>query len=80
MHKSFNKEIMWLMAVPLAMLMAGCGGSDGGGGVGIAGLDAAAPTVSSTDPTDTETGVAINRNIIATFSEAMNPDTITPTT
>ncbi|HKQ36283.1 MAG TPA: Ig-like domain-containing protein [Nitrospiraceae bacterium] len=71
---------MWSMAVPLAMLMAGCGGSDGGGGVGIAGLDAAAPTVRSTDPTDSETGVAINRNIIATFSEAMDPTTITSTT
>jgi hypothetical protein len=80
MQKLFNKKIMWLIAVPLAMLMAGCGGSDGGGGVGIAGLDAAPPTVSSTDPADTETGVAINRNIIATFSEAMNPTTITPTT
>ena len=80
MQKLFNEKIKWLMAVPLAMFMAGCGGSDGGGGIGIAGLDAGAPTVSSTDPADTETGVAINQNIIATFSEAMNPTTITPTT
>ena len=71
---------MWLMAVPLAMLMPGCGGSDGGGGGFGGGLNITTPTVSSTVPADTVTGVAINQNIIATFSEAMNPTTITPTT
>jgi hypothetical protein len=83
MQQLFNKKI-WLLAMPLAMFMAGCsGGGDngaaGGGGSG-APLDTTAPTVSSTIPADTATGVAINRNITATFSEAMDAATITTTT
>ncbi len=42
--------------------------------------DATAPVVSSTDPADTTTSVVINRNITATFSEAVDPATITGTT
>src|SRR5262245_14738238 len=80
MEKLFNKKIMWLMAIPLAMLMAGCGGSDGTGGGGIGGLDISTPTVSSTSQAVLATNVAINQSITATFSKAMNPATITPTT
>jgi hypothetical protein len=36
-----------------------------------------APTVSSTNPANSETGVALNRKIAATFSTAMDPSTIT---
>jgi hypothetical protein len=39
-----------------------------------------APTVSSTIPTNTATGVPINSKLAVTFSEAMNPATITNTT
>ncbi|PJA99554.1 MAG: hypothetical protein CO127_10250 [Ignavibacteria bacterium CG_4_9_14_3_um_filter_36_18] len=35
------------------------------------------PTVSSTDPANLETGVALNQQIAATFSKAMNASTIT---
>lgn len=80
MQKLFNKK-MWFLAVPLAMFIAGCSGSDnvvGGGGGGAP--DTTAPTVSSTIPADTATGVAINQNITATFSEAMDSATITSTT
>jgi hypothetical protein len=42
-----------------------------------AAADATAPTVSSTDPADTATGVVVNRNITAAFSEAIDPATIT---
>ena len=42
--------------------------------------DTAAPTVSSTDPVELATGVAINGNITATFDEAMDPATITAAT
>lgn len=38
--------------------------------------DSVAPTVSSTNPADTATDVPINRRINATFSEAMDPSTI----
>ncbi|HEX8340413.1 MAG TPA: Ig-like domain-containing protein [Tepidisphaeraceae bacterium] len=40
------------------------------------GTDAVAPTVSSTDPAPQATGVALNRKIAATFSEAMASSTI----
>jgi hypothetical protein len=39
-----------------------------------------APTVSSTIPTNTATGVPINSKLAVTFSEAMDPATITNTT
>ena len=42
--------------------------------------DAIAPTVVSTDPAPNATGVALNKVISATFSEAMNPTTINNTT
>jgi Ice-binding-like/Bacterial Ig-like domain len=45
-----------------------------------ASTDATRPTVSSTIPTNTATGVAINSKLAATFSKAMNPVTITNTT
>ena len=81
MQKLFNKKT-WYLAVPLTMFIAGCSGGDdtavgtGGGRT----PDTTAPTVSSTLPADTATGVAINQNIIATFSEAMDPATISSTT
>ena len=42
--------------------------------------DTTAPTVTLTVPANAATGVAINQKIAATFSEAMNPSTITTTT
>src|SRR5207244_3005256 len=44
-------------------------------GLGIP-ADTTRPTVSSTDPANAATGVAINKKIAATFSEAMDPLTI----
>ena len=41
--------------------------------------DATAPTVTSTDPADTGTSVPVSNNITATFSEAMDPATVTTT-
>src|SRR5947207_2391704 len=42
--------------------------------------DTIAPTVSFTVPANAATGVAINQKIAATFTEAMDPLTITPGT
>src|ERR1700682_5005414 len=44
------------------------------------GADATAPTVSFTNPANAATGVALNQKIAATFSEAMDSETITTTT
>ncbi len=43
-----------------------------------AAADVTAPSVTSTIPANTATGVAINRNITATFNEDMNSTTLTP--
>jgi methionine-rich copper-binding protein CopC len=48
-------------------------------GFGIS-ADATPPTVSFTDPANSATGVAINKKIASTFSEAMDPSTISTTT
>ena len=45
-----------------------------------AAADTTAPTVTFTVPADGDTGVAINKKITATFSEAVDPFTITGTT
>ena len=42
-----------------------------------AAADTTAPTVSSTDPANGATGVALNKKVAATFSESMDPLTIT---
>lgn len=63
-------------ALPLALLlavMAGCSDSDNPAGPG----DTTAPTVSSTNPANGATGVAV---ITASFSEAMSAASITTTT
>ena len=43
-------------------------------------LDVTPPTVISTDPPDGATGISIYKPVFATFSEAINPDTLTTST
>ena len=43
-------------------------------------LDVTLPTVTSTDPLNNATGVVLNHKVLITFSEAMNPLTITALT
>jgi len=57
----------------LLALLAACSGSSNGNG-------AAAPTVSSTSPIDVAVGVATNGKIFASFSEAMDPASLTTAT
>lgn len=69
---------MWFATLLLAVFMAGCSNSNGGGGSPAP--DTTAPTVSSTNPGDTTTGVATNGKLAVTFSEAIDPATCTATT
>ncbi len=72
---------IWLIALLLAVFMAGCGGkSVEGGGTPAPALDTTPPTVSFTNPLDGTAGVATNRKLTANFSEAMDPATCTGTT
>ena len=82
------KPLMWLMALLMAALVAGCGdGSSspilGGGGAGVvphvAG-DTTRPRVTVTVPANAASGVPANTMITATFSEAMLAATINNTT
>ncbi len=57
----------------------GCGGNNGGGALTNTSVSAVV-IVSSTNPIDIATGVAINKKIAAVFSEEMDPLTITTTT
>ncbi len=74
MNKCKGYSKMWFLPLLLVAFVAGCGG-DGGSPA-----DTTAPTVSSTIPADLATGVAINANITAAFSEAMDASTITTAT
>ncbi|MDO8291827.1 MAG: ice-binding family protein [Gallionella sp.] len=71
------KPLKWLMSLLLVALVTGCGGGDGSG-AGLA--DTTAPTISSTAPANTATAIALNANITATFSEAMDAATINTVT
>lgn len=74
--KVYNK--MWFMALLLVVgFMTGCSDNST---TAPGHRDTTAPTVLSTAPANGATGVAINRNIIVTFSEAMNSATITTST
>src|SRR5665647_902640 len=79
------RPLMWLMALLMAALVAGCGdgSSDpilGGGGAGVvphvAG-DTTRPRVTVTVPANAASGVPANSKITATFSEDMALATIT---
>ena len=72
---------MLFMALFLAVFIAGCtddGNNAGGTPAGT--INPIVPTVTSTNPANGDTGVLINRKIAATFSETMDPATITGTT
>src|SRR5450759_4536953 len=73
--ENITKPLMWFMALLLTAFIAGCGGGGNGSPA-----DTTAPTVSLIAPANAATGIALNANITATFSEAMDASTITTTT
>lgn len=70
------KRTVFLMSLLAAVY--GCGG-DGGGGSSTTYTDTTPPTVSSVSPPNNATGVAVNSNVIASFSEAMSSSSISET-
>ncbi|MBN2600458.1 MAG: Ig-like domain-containing protein, partial [Candidatus Marinimicrobia bacterium] len=65
-------------AILLTVFLVGCGNWDEGSIIGP--TDALLPTVSATEPMNHATNVPINKKIALTFSEEMDPLTITKTT
>jgi len=84
--ENITKPLMWLMALLLAAVVAGCGNGDpilGGGGTGIVPHvtgDTTRPRVTVTVPANAASGVPANTKITATFSEDMAPATLNNTT
>ncbi len=75
-----SKRGMWFLAFLASAFVAGCqgGGSDvSSRGTGLVPIP---PSVTSTAPANTDSGVPVNRKITATFTKAMNPATITTAT
>jgi Ice-binding-like/Bacterial Ig-like domain len=66
---------IWILAFLAASFVAGCGREQTPSASGTG----AVPTVVSTNPLSAATNVPINQEIAATFSEAMNPATVTTT-
>lgn len=69
----------FLAATVLGTLVAGCGGGGGGGGGSSAG-DTVAPTVLFTAPAHNSSAIGTNSSLTITFSEAIDPATVTNAT
>ena len=70
----FSKLSMWLVVITMMALIGGCAIWDREGPLDP--TDSVAPEINSTTPADAAIDVAINSNMTATFSEAMDPTTI----
>ncbi len=73
MNKMKYSSKLWFIPLLLVMLMTSCDERVGITSPPITTI----PTVSSTNPANTLTGVALNQKITATFSEEMNSSSIT---
>lgn len=71
----YSRWQIWCSALLLPAIIVACGHWDGG-----TVADATAPTVTLTNPADGATGVALNSQVTATFSEAMDPATLNTST
>ena len=79
--KRFESQKVYLVVMfilSVFIILPGCGGGEAGGGKWDS--PSVSPTVTFTDPANRDTDVPVNKRISATFSEAMDPATITTTT
>jgi Ice-binding-like/Bacterial Ig-like domain len=71
----------WVLALLLTVFVVGCSDPDKNSSAGSPGAPLTPPTVSSVTPFDASSGDCPNTGLItATFSKAMNPNTINATT
>jgi hypothetical protein len=78
--ETIARPLKWLAAMLVVAVAAGCGGGDGGNDSPGDPVKALAPTVSGTVNANGATNVPINAKVGATFSEAMDPASITAAT
>ncbi|WP_019556454.1 ice-binding family protein [Thiomicrorhabdus arctica] len=76
MIKKYTGRSLWLAGLMLTTLIAGCS-SGSGTSTTTTTTTTSVPTVIETTPVDLATGVALNSNVIVSFSEAMDATTIT---
>jgi hypothetical protein len=78
--ESITQPLKLFLAFLLVIFVAGCLGSSSGSGTAITTVSTTAPTISSVYPVSVATGVVLNTTLNATFSESMNPLSITSAT
>jgi Bacterial Ig-like domain/Right handed beta helix region/FG-GAP repeat len=71
----YRKSLAVLGVALIGLLAAGC--PKKGSSHSSSSSDTTAPIISSTQPSDGATDVAVNISLLATFSETMDPDTLT---
>lgn len=77
--KKLFAYVVLLVITAMVLVVSSCGGGGGGDSQPDVILpDETPPAVVSTSPTAGATGVAVNGTLSITFSEAMNPATLTP--
>jgi len=77
--KRFGSQKVYLVVMfilSVFIILPGCGGGEAGGGKWDGPSTSIIPTVTFTDPANRDTGVPVNKRISATFSEVMDPATI----
>ena len=79
MRSRINRVCVWLLVMLLPMIILSCSSGGGGGGTtdtGTGTTDTAPPTLVSTTPTG-KTNVSVNSLFCATFSEKIDPSSLT---
>lgn len=75
-----TRSVLFLILILSVVLITGCGSDSDTAATPAPNPDTVAPTVTLTAPLNNAVGVAINTKITATFTEAMDPITISTTT
>ena len=71
---------IWLTTLSLILVLAGCSSSEDSGGGGSVAPDVTAPTIVSVSPVDFAASVSVVSPVVVTFSEAVDPASVSAVT